>query len=90
LSDSGGAGIQFLKNYKTGLGLSGPQGVAADAAGRIYIADSGNSRVVILNSDGSLIGRLTGFNRPENIAVDAGGRIYVADTYNDTIVVYSY
>jgi DNA-binding beta-propeller fold protein YncE len=90
LSDSGGAGIQFLKNYKTGLGLSGPQGVAADAAGRIYIADSGNSRVVILNSDGSLIGSLTGFNRPENIAVDAGGRIYVADTYNDTIVVYSY
>jgi sugar lactone lactonase YvrE len=35
-----------------GVLLAGPMGVAVDAAGNVYIADSGNERVLKLNPDG--------------------------------------
>ncbi|MCA9879001.1 MAG: NHL repeat-containing protein [Thermomicrobiales bacterium] len=39
----------------TALVLDGPQGVALDAAGRIFIADTENARVVVLAATGTVL-----------------------------------
>src|SRR5208337_3530842 len=68
-----------------------PTGVALDAAGRIYVADYGNSRIVRMDdmsgaqwtafgAYGSGAGH---FINPAGIAVDSGGDIYVADSGNN-------
>jgi len=76
-----------------------PSGIARDLAGRTYVADSMSNRVVILdpaadwgttNTNGGILGTITGLNKPEQVAVGPDGRIYVSDTYNDRIQVYQY
>ncbi len=85
----------------TSAELNRPTGVAVDAAGNIYIADSGNNRVRMVLTSG-VIGTLAGngntaffgdggsslqaaLNRPQGVAVDADGAVYVADTGNRRI-----
>ncbi len=71
-----------------------PAGVAVDARGRIYVADSGNSRIVRMDdmsgagwaAFGSPGSGASQFNSPLGIAVDAGGHIFVADLNNSRIV----
>jgi len=70
----------------TFAGFSGPSGVAVDASGNIYMADSGNNAIKKLNADGSNIVTLgSGFSEPSSVAVDASGNIYVADSGNSAI-----
>jgi len=78
-----------------------PSGIAVDAAGTLYIADTGNHAIRMLTAQG-VVTTLAGdgsagfrdgpaaqarFNGPMGVAVDAQGRVYVADTYNDRIRV---
>ena len=80
--------------------LNGPTGVAVDAAGNLYIADSANNRIrlvsggVIVTIAGTGTPGLSGDNgpaigaqlyAPSGIAVDNAGNLYIADTYNGTI-----
>jgi len=61
-------------------GYKGPTGVAADAAGDVFIADYGNSQVKEITAGSTtptLIG--SGFTNPFGVAVDAAGDVYVAD-----------
>jgi hypothetical protein len=77
-----------------------PSDVVVDAAGNIYVADSGNHAIRKIDSSGNvttLAGDLgysgnqdsTGasalFNSPQGIAIDAAGNIIVADTTNGLI-----
>jgi hypothetical protein len=78
-----------------------PNAVAIDAAGNLYVADSGNSTIRKITPAGvvsTLAGRagftgtrddpnglLARFNQPQGIAVDHAGNVYVADTFNYTI-----
>jgi streptogramin lyase len=83
-------------NCGSGPGLfSDPSGIAVDAAGKIYVMDSGNSQVVRIDdmnganwvaygSPGSGTGQFV--QGLQSIAVDSSGRIYVADTGNKRIV----
>jgi sugar lactone lactonase YvrE len=81
--------------------LSAPRGVAADAAGRIYIADTGNNCIRKVGADG-IIRTVAGtgeegylgdggaavsgkLSAPGGVAVDSSGNIYVADTGNHCI-----
>ena len=65
-----------------------------DRTGRIYVADSGNSRIVrvddITGVGWTTLGTYgTGvnqFSHPHGIFVDGAGRIYVADSGNNRIV----
>jgi sugar lactone lactonase YvrE len=90
-------------NFKDGIGAAAefkfPTGVAADAAGNVYVADSYDNRirkispagvVSTLAGDGhsgftDAAGALAEFNTPGGVAVDASGNVYVADTYNQAI-----
>lgn len=76
-----------------------PSGLALDAAGNLYVADTGNHAIRKLSPDGQVStlagtgapgyrdgpGAQAQFNGPIGVAVDAAGRVLVADTYNDRI-----
>jgi DNA-binding beta-propeller fold protein YncE len=80
--------------------FNGPFGVAVDAAGNVYIGDSGNHTIREITPAG-VVGTLAGlagnrgstdgtgsaarFFQPAGVAVDTAGNVYVADTGNDTI-----
>jgi DNA-binding beta-propeller fold protein YncE len=83
--------------------LAGPEGVAVDRDGRVWIADTGNHRVRLLDRDG-LIHIMAGtgapgrsdepapatqfpLRAPRAVAVDDTGRAYVADTGNRRVCV---
>jgi sugar lactone lactonase YvrE len=78
--------------------FSGPDAVAIDSAGNLYVADQYNysirkvtaSGVVTTLAGGELgtadgVGKAAGFDLPAGIAVDGSGNVYVADTSNNTI-----
>ena len=69
-----------------------PGGVAVDAAGNVYVADTGNHRIQKFTSNGVLLAKWgkegsgnCEFRSPEGVAVDASGNVYVADTGNHRI-----
>jgi len=78
----GSAGGAFLR----------PAGIAIDAAGNFFVADSQNNRIEKFNSAGKLLAASTdasapgGFQEPWDVAVDKQGMVYVADTWNHRIV----
>jgi sugar lactone lactonase YvrE len=77
--------------FSDGLGtdamFDSPSGMALDAGGTLYVADTGNNAIRRVTPDGrvSTIAR-SGLNGPIGVAVDRSGRVIVADTYNDRIV----
>lgn len=71
---------------------SGTHDVDFDAAGRVYVADTHNSRVTIYEMKGteaSLIGELKGRMRgPEGVLVHPNGLVYVAGAWSGNVVAY--
>lgn len=81
--------------------FSSPRGLAADASGTVYIADSNNNAIRKISPSGvvttiagagpgnngyiNATGVAARFSTPEAIAVDASGTLYVADTNNHRI-----
>ncbi|MGE3617899.1 MAG: 6-bladed beta-propeller, partial [Gemmatimonadales bacterium] len=73
-------------------GLVRPLGMGGDGQGRVYIADPGAARVVVLGPTGSYErafgGREILYN-PVDVAVDPGTeRIYVVDAYLHQVVIF--
>ncbi|MBL7958755.1 NHL repeat-containing protein [bacterium] len=78
--------------------LRKPRGIACNSYGDVYIADSGNNRIVKLFNPGSYLtfvdafgkkGTKPGeFNEPRGIALGTEGRIFITDTGNDRIQVF--
>ena len=74
--------------------LSQPNGVAVDTAGNIYIADTGNNRIVKVTPQGnasvlSVSVSGVGLSQPQGIAVDASGTLYIADSGHSRVVKVS-
>lgn len=76
-----------------------PRGVDVDAAGTVYVADTGNRRIRTISPDGTVrtlagpgrpggVARVTADARlawPAGVAVDAAGIVYVADRFGRRI-----
>jgi sugar lactone lactonase YvrE len=80
--------------------LQSPKGIALDANGNMFIADTGNNRIREVTSSGLIstiagqqgggyigdgLASATELNGPVGLAVDSGGTIYIADTLNNRI-----
>ncbi len=72
-----------------------PDAVAVAPSGEVYVADTGNDRVVELSPSGGVVdewgssGTAAGhFRAPTGIAVDAAGRVYVVDSENNRVQVF--
>lgn len=67
-----------------------PAKVLTDSAGNIYVADSFNHRIVLIDPSNNWHYckgyQASHFNTPSGIALDAAGNLYVADTGNSRIV----
>lgn len=72
--------------------FSTPSGLALDAQGNVFVADTGNDAIRRIAADGTvstLAGPDAGLRAPLGVTVDANGRVIVADTYNDRVVAIS-
>ena len=90
--DADGSGAAARFNY--------PSGVAVDAGGNVYVADTYNDTIRQISVAGAvttvagsagisgatdLTGQSALFNQPCGVAVDGSGNVFVADTGNGTI-----
>ena len=98
---SGTAGFSGDGGAATAAQLSGPDSMALDGAGNLYIADRGNNRIRKVDSTG-VISTVAGdgtqgfggdggaatsaqLRTPSGVALDGAGNLYIADEYNHRI-----
>ena len=60
--------------------------MAVDGSGDVFIADSGNNRVVEVKADGTQTTVGSGLTGPAGVAVDRSGDVFIADYANDRVV----
>ncbi len=71
--------------------LKQPNGIAAHRRGDVYVADTGNNRVVHFFNPGKelkFVRSLNEFNAPRDVALSPDQTLYIADTGNNRVAVY--
>ena len=104
IAGSGSVGYSCAAGVATAVGLHNPFGVAADASGNIYIADTYNQciRKVTAGNITTLAGNgiasfggdggpatSASLNYPSGVVVDGVGDIYIADVVNNRVRMVS-
>ncbi len=98
---SGALGSSGDGGLATAAAMNEPLGIAVDAAGNVYIADSQNNRVRIVTPDGRINtfagngedsfggddgpAKDAALNYPTGVAVDATGNVFIADFGNNRV-----
>ncbi|MBQ8494170.1 MAG: hypothetical protein IJ465_00225 [Clostridia bacterium] len=80
-----------IDGFFDGVNLSTPQDLFVSPSGELYIADTGNNRILRMSNTGELLQIYKNeaqqpFNGPKGVFVDEDGYVYVADTNNKRIV----
>lgn len=81
--------------------FSNPQDMCLDSENRLYISDTGNNRIVVVEADmKTLLAEITTFvdsdgteqtfNHPDGVCVSSNNELYVCDTDNCRVVVLKY
>lgn len=93
-------GIQYQGEIKGRFGsreLVSPQAIVCDQNGNLYIADTGNNRILKLNGQFEFVAESGGFgsdvgslNRPVDIVSDGGINFFVLDQGNRRVVRFDY
>jgi serine/threonine protein kinase len=91
---AGGTTGYFLKHNGSGHTvlpfdrLNGPEGVAVDTAGDVYVVETYNNRVLKLpvGSTNPIVLPFIGLNYPYGVAVDTAGNLYVTDPNNERVL----
>ncbi|MGZ6347239.1 MAG: SMP-30/gluconolactonase/LRE family protein, partial [Anaerolineales bacterium] len=78
------------------LGIWGPRGIAVDAQGRVFVADTGNKRIMVYDADGNFLQQIGSeglsiglFEEPVGLTFDSKGYLYVDDTWNQRVQVFA-
>ena len=93
VAGNGIAGSRGVDGLGTDARLHSPEGLAFDSEGRLYIADTGNDRVLRLNVRNGVIRAITEqglpgsnststvatFNSPTALAIDSADNLYIAE-----------
>ncbi|HHT35779.1 MAG TPA: DUF1282 family protein [Firmicutes bacterium] len=87
---------RIITGEDLGIGsFQNPQDLFVSPSGKIYILDTGNNRIVVMDQNFKLYrtidefekdGKKERFNRPEGIFVTESEHIFIADTQNSRIV----
>jgi len=101
VAGDGAAGYSGDGGLATSAALNAPFGVAVDAAGNLYIADTSNNRIRKVAANGTITTvagtGLAGFggdngpatqaflNAPSRISFDRAGNLYIPDSYNNRV-----
>jgi sugar lactone lactonase YvrE len=101
VAGNGTGGFTGDGSAATAAELNGPSDVAVDAAGNLYIADSGNNRIRMVNSSGTIttiagdgnvgyagdggLALTAELSAPTGLCFDPSGNLYVADANNNVI-----
>lgn len=103
VAGNGTSGFSGDGGPATQAALNNPRGIAYDQQGNLYIADTGNNRIRMVNPQG-VITTVAGtgvagyagdgqpavdaeLNGPSCVATDAAGNVYIADTENNRVRV---
>jgi serine/threonine-protein kinase len=60
--------------------------VAADAAGNVFVTDTGTESVVRIDPTGSVTTIKSGLNVPIGLALDRDSKLYVVDSFSRKII----
>jgi hypothetical protein len=66
-------------------GVNGPFGLAVDAAGNVFVANTGDNQVDEVTPAGAISTFASGFDDPAGLAFDSAGNLYVANAGTDTV-----
>jgi len=88
----------FTDATSTAARFHGPQGLALDTLGNLFVADTNNNAIRMIATANGVVSTVAGqagiagsidgavsqaqFHFPSGVAVDAGGNLYIADTDN--------
>jgi sugar lactone lactonase YvrE len=84
VSTVAGGGAGFQDGPAGEARFNGPIGIAIDATGRLFVADTYNDRIRSIEPDGTVrtVAPEAHFDTPSGIAIDQAGHLLVADTRN--------
>lgn len=76
----------FSDGANSGAMFKDPKGMAVDATGQAFIADSANGAIRKVDTDGGTTTFTKGLNHPSDIAIADDGTLYITETLNHRIV----
>ena len=89
---AGGNGPGFSDGRGRSASFDKPRGLAVDGSGRVFVADSNNNSVRVLQVNGKVetlmgedIGIKGGFSHPAGVAIGRDGYLCVSDQFNNCV-----